>query len=59
MGLSAMFITMLNSASNFGKLNFIHIYLTGFWGWRVSAFLGLIIQFFILLSLRKTYAYVE
>ena len=39
-----MFITMLNSSANFGRFDSLDIYLTGVWGWRISAIIGLALQ---------------
>lgn len=48
MGLSAMFITMMNCASAFGKFNSLHVLLTSSWGWDTSAIVGLAVQAFII-----------
>jgi hypothetical protein len=48
MGLSGMFITMMNSSANFGRNSSLHILLTGVWGWKVSAIIGLFLQAIII-----------
>ena len=42
--LSGMFITVLGSYFNFGRLTFIHTYLCGLLGWRVLSFVGIGVQ---------------
>ena len=54
MGLSGMFITMLNSGANFGSLGAIHLYLTGIWGWHISAILGLALQAVLIILFPKS-----
>ena len=39
-----MFITMLNSAANFGRFDSLYVYLTGLWGWHTIAIIGLVMQ---------------
>ncbi len=53
MGLSGMFITMLNSGANFGRLDSIQIYLTGIWGWHTSAIIGLVMQAILIVLFPK------
>ena len=53
MGLSGMFIMMLNSGANFGSLGAIHLYLTGIWGWHISAILGLALQAVLIILFPK------
>lgn len=54
-----MFITMLNSAANFGRVKALDIYLTGVWGWRISAIIGLSLQVFLLMIIPKLYSYLQ
>lgn len=42
--LSGMFITVLGSYFNFGRLNFIHTYLCGLFGWKLLSFVGIGLQ---------------
>ena len=39
--LSGMFITVLGSFLNFGKLTFVHTYLDGQLGWKLLSFVGI------------------
>ena len=54
-----MFITMLYSGMNFGRNKTLDIYLTGLWGWKVSAIAGLSIQAVLLIFIPKMYAYLQ
>lgn len=45
--LSGMFITVLGSYFNFGRLTFIHTYLCGLFGWQVLSFIGIGFQLLI------------
>jgi hypothetical protein len=60
MGLSAMFITMLNCAQTTGKFNSPHILLTSAWGgWRTSAIVGLCIQAVIIVLFPRYFKFME
>lgn len=39
--LSGMFITVLGSSLNFGKLTFVHTFLAGLLGWKLLSFVGI------------------
>ena len=54
-----MFITMLNSGANFGRVKALDIYLTGLWGWRISATIGLSLQVFLFILIPKLYSYLQ
>ena len=54
-----MFITMLNSGANFGRLDALHIYLTGLWGWDTVAFIGLVLQGGIITCFPSIFEYVN
>ena len=54
-----MFITMLNSGANFGRIKALDIYLTGIWGWNISAIIGLSLQAVILVFIPKMYSYIQ
>jgi uncharacterized protein YebE (UPF0316 family) len=49
MGLTTMFISMLNCAVAFGRFDSLDILLTSAWGWHTSAVVGLAIQAFIII----------
>ena len=59
MGLSGMFITMLNSMANFGRLDSLHIYLTGIWGWHVSAIIGLSLESVLIIFFPKMISFLH
>ena len=58
-GVSGMFITMLNSGANFGRLDALHIYLTGLWGWDRVALMGLVLQGGIIMCFPSIFRYVN
>ena len=55
MGVSGMFITMLNSGANFGQLKAPALALISKWNWRGCSIMGLAIQVAIILLLQKGY----
>jgi hypothetical protein len=59
MGLSGMFITMMNSSGNFGRNSSLHILLTGVWGWKVSAIVGLVLQAVIIVYFPRFYKFIQ
>lgn len=50
-----MYLTMLASMSNFGKLKALHTYFLSLFGWRFCTFVGLIIQFLIVIFIKDIY----
>ena len=53
MGVSGMFITMLNSGSNFGQLKAPALALIDVWGWRICSIIGLTLQVFLIIGFPK------
>jgi hypothetical protein len=48
--LSGMFITVLGSYFNFGRLTFIHTYLSGRYDWKSLSLIGLVLQVLIVVA---------
>lgn len=59
MGLSGMFITMLNSGANFGQLKAPSLALIGIWGWKACSIGGLILEIGILIVYPWAYKKIE
>ena len=55
MGVSAMFITMLNSGYNFGNNRTLALLAIDKWGWKASAAAGLLFQLTLIIFLPKIY----
>lgn len=56
--LSGMYITVLGSYFNFGRLTFFHTEICGIFGWKLVSGLGLFLQFIIVLCLHNFYGWV-
>jgi hypothetical protein len=57
--LSGMFITVLGSYFNFGRLTFLHTYLCGKYGWETLSFVGLAIQMLIVLATPRLFRWLK
>ncbi len=57
--LSGMFITVLGSYFNFGRLTFLHTYLCGQYGWKQLSYIGLALQIVIVGMTPKLFAWME
>ena len=50
---------MLYSAVNVGKFKAFDVYLSGLWGWRISAIIGLVLQGILIFLFPKMFSFVE
>lgn len=57
--LSGMFITVLASLSNFGRLKTVNTKIIGVFGWRVCAFVGLVVQFVFVFAMPRMLKWIE
>lgn len=57
--LSGMFITVLGSYFNFGRLTFLHTYLSGRCDWITLSLLGLALQVVIVAGTPKMFAWMQ
>ena len=58
-GLTGMYLAMLASGTNFGNLKFIHVKLTGVFGWTPCAIFGVSLQMFIILIFPRWFHFSE
>ena len=56
--LTGMYLTVFASAFNFGKFTFFHALLCKYFGWKIMAIIGLILQALIVLLTPKFYGWV-
>jgi hypothetical protein len=56
---SGMFVTVLGSYFNFGRLTFVHTELCGQFGWQFLSFLGLGLEVIILIATPKLFDWLE
>lgn len=59
MSLSAIFITMLESGVNFGRLDAFHVLLAGYWGWKTCAIIGLALEAILIAFLPKMFSFAQ
>lgn len=57
--LSGMYITLLGSFYNFGRLTSIHTELCGWFGWRFASSVGMVLQMALLIGLRRMFSWME
>lgn len=57
--LSGMFITVLGSYVNFGRLTFMHTYLCGRYDWKPLSYIGLGIQAIIIAAMPFIFRWIE
>lgn len=58
LGLSGLYITLLNSSANFGGLKTLHLKLIGYFGWKNVSWFGLLLQFFVICMFSRIFNYV-
>jgi len=56
--MTGMYLTVFASFFNFGKFTFFHTLLIKYFGWKVMAMIGLVIQAFIILLTPRFYGWV-
>lgn len=57
--LSGMFITVLGSYFNFGRLTFLHTYLCGRYDWKTLSLIGVGLQVFIVLLTPRLFRWLD